>query len=54
MLDGNRNVIEASDTGPGIAPENRERVFRPFFTLKPAGHGKGLGLGIPHEKWTLG
>ena len=49
LLDGNRNVIEVSDTGPGIAPENRERVFRPFFTLKPAGHGKGLGLYIARE-----
>jgi signal transduction histidine kinase len=49
LLDGNRNVIEVSDTGPGIAPENRERVFRPFFSLKPAGHGKGLGLYIARE-----
>jgi signal transduction histidine kinase len=49
VLDGNRNVIEVSDTGPGIAPENRERVFKPFFTLKPAGHGKGLGLYIARE-----
>jgi len=49
VLDGNRNVIEVSDTGPGIAPENRERVFRPFFTLKPAGYGKGLGLYIGRE-----
>ena len=49
VLDGKRNVIEISDTGPGIAPENRERVFRPFFTLKPAGHGKGLGLYIARE-----
>lgn len=49
VLDGNRNVIEVSDTGPGIAPENRERVFRPFFTLKPAGYGKGLGLYIARE-----
>jgi signal transduction histidine kinase len=49
VLDGKRNVIEVSDNGPGIAPENRERVFRPFFTLKPAGHGKGLGLYIANE-----
>lgn len=49
VLDGSRNVIEVSDTGPGIAPENQERVFQPFFTLKPAGHGKGLGLYIARE-----
>jgi signal transduction histidine kinase len=49
VLDGNRNVIELSDTGPGIAPENRDRIFQPFFTLKPAGRGKGLGLYIARE-----
>ncbi len=49
VLDGIRNVIEVSDSGPGIAPENRERVFQPFFTLKPAGYGKGLGLYIARE-----
>lgn len=49
VLDGNRNVIEVSDTGPGIATENKERVFKPFYTLKPAGSGKGLGLYIARE-----
>ena len=49
MLDGTRNVIELSDTGPGIAPENKDRVFKPFYTLKPAGAGKGLGLYIARE-----
>jgi signal transduction histidine kinase len=49
VVDGDRSVIEISDTGPGIALENRERVFQPFFTLKPAGHGKGLGLYIARE-----
>lgn len=49
VIDGERNVVEVSDTGPGIAPENKERVFRPFFTLKPAGQGKGLGLYIARE-----
>jgi signal transduction histidine kinase len=49
VIDGRRNVLEVSDNGPGIAPENRERIFRPFFTLKPAGEGKGLGLYIARE-----
>jgi signal transduction histidine kinase len=49
VVDGRRNVLEVSDNGPGIAPENSERVFRPFFTLKPAGEGKGLGLYIARE-----
>lgn len=49
LIDGRRNVLEVSDNGPGIAPENRERIFRPFYTLKPAGQGKGLGLYIARE-----
>lgn len=35
------------DTGPGVPPELRERVFRPFFTTKHA--GTGLGLAIVHQ-----
>jgi signal transduction histidine kinase len=36
--------IEIADDGPGIAPEDRERVFDSFFTTKDVGHGTGLGL----------
>ena len=32
------------DTGVGIPPENRGKIFTPFFTTKQAGQGTGLGL----------
>jgi len=32
------------DSGPGVAAEDRERVFDPFFSNKPPGQGTGLGL----------
>ena len=41
-----RLVIVVSDTGPGVAPEHRDRIFNPFFTTKPVGQGTGLGLSI--------
>lgn len=37
-------AILVSDSGPGIAPEVREKLFRSFFTTKPRGQGTGLGL----------
>jgi two-component system sensor histidine kinase HydH len=36
--------IAVDDNGPGIAPDHRERVFRPFFTSKRNGTGLGLAL----------
>ncbi|HVN96517.1 MAG TPA: ATP-binding protein [Syntrophorhabdaceae bacterium] len=39
-------IIEFTDTGKGIAPEDKERIFDPYFT-KDEG-GTGLGLAIVH------
>ena len=38
-------IINIKDNGTGIAPENMEKIFTPFFTTK--GIGKGTGLGLP-------
>ena len=38
--------IGVSDNGPGVKPENREKIFSPFFTTKDIGKGTGLGLSI--------
>jgi signal transduction histidine kinase len=32
------------DSGPGVAAENRERIFNPFFTTKSTGMGLGLSI----------
>ena len=39
-------LIEVRDSGQGIPPEIRDRIFDPFYTTKEAGKGTGLGLSI--------
>jgi len=40
--EGNEVVLQFLDNGPGVSEP--ERVFDPFYTTKPVGHGAGLGL----------
>jgi len=37
-------LVSVSDTGVGLPPEQREKIFNAFFTTKP--HGTGMGLRI--------
>ncbi len=37
-------VVEIRDTGSGIPPAQLQKIFIPFFTTKPKGHGVGLAL----------
>jgi signal transduction histidine kinase len=39
-----KTIIEVSDTGSGLTPEECERIFTPYYTSKR--HGTGLGLAI--------
>lgn len=41
--------FEVEDDGPGIPPEDRERVFEPFYRLRPRATGSGLGLNLVKE-----
>ena len=40
--------LSVSDTGHGITPDVKERIFDPYFTTKGVGEGTGLGLAVVH------
>jgi signal transduction histidine kinase len=37
-------VLEVSDDGPGVAPEHRADIFKPYVTMRPKGVGLGLAI----------
>jgi signal transduction histidine kinase len=39
---GPEAFIEICDNGPGVAPEHRAEIFKPYFTM----HDEGTGLGL--------
>lgn len=42
--EGDYVLVEVTDTGCGIAQEDLEKIFEPFYTTKEVGEGTGLGL----------
>jgi signal transduction histidine kinase len=36
--------LRVSDTGPGVPPERREKIFEPYFSTKEKGSGLGLAI----------
>ena len=49
VVDAATREVRFSDNGPGIADAERDLVFDAFYTKKPSGEGKGLGLFICRE-----
>jgi len=41
-------LVEISDTGVGIDPENVAKIYDPFYTTKGVGQGTGLGLAVSY------
>jgi len=41
---GGRAEVDVADSGPGIDPAVRDRIFEPFFSTKTSGSGLGLAL----------
>ena len=47
FAEGDDIILSVSDSGPGVAPEIRHKIFDPYFTTKS--DGTGIGLSISHR-----
>jgi signal transduction histidine kinase len=47
-------IIKIQDNGNGIPESIQDKIFQPFFTTKPTGHGTGLGLSLAYDIVTKG
>ena len=43
---GDEVWVQVRDSGKGMSPEVKKRIFEPFYTTKPVGKGTGLGLSL--------
>ena len=51
--EGDAVALRFADTGPGIAPAVRDRLFEPFVTSKGGAEGTGTGLGLAVSRRIL-
>lgn len=49
VSDAKQAIILVKDTGHGIKPENRAKVFQSFYSSKELGKGSGLGLSLSKQ-----
>ena len=49
--DRDQVFVEFGDTGPGVPPELKERIFEPLFTTKPVGEGPGWAWTFRGASW---
>jgi len=49
-----RIEVRVIDNGNGIPQKVLDKIFQPFFTTKPTGHGTGLGLSLSYDIITKG
>jgi signal transduction histidine kinase len=45
--------LTVADDGPGIAPDERERIFERFYRSDVARAGQGAGLGLSIARWIV-